>query len=78
MIGTSERLPPLPHILLSSPIKKRVSAAHLGECGPCTLCKKESNRYMHPVSMDQTVLSFIDTIEGNPLNTLACICHAEL
>ena len=49
---------------------------HKGKCSACSLCQRESNRYTHPLTMDQKVYNFISEIEDQTLSTTACICHA--
>ena len=49
---------------------------HKGKCSACSLYQRESNRYTHPLTMDQKVYNFISEIEDQTLSTTACICHA--
>ena len=52
------------------------SHVHKGKCGPCSLCKKESTKYVHLEKMDRDVSKLISDIEQFSLHSEACVCHA--
>ncbi len=52
------------------------STSHLGACGPCTLCKKQSFRYTHAENIGESEKTVISKFSGKSLPDTACICQA--